>query len=74
MDAKDGVDFDKALARRSKEVEPVLKKLRARLAKVQRVSKTADTAPRNAQKRPKRSRGAKPREKGDDLLTVLDGL
>ena len=85
MAAKEGGDYDRALAKEMRAREPQFKKLRVRLAKVQKtaqpapVSKTktkkgaskAVVKPQEAPK--KRSAGTVPADY-DDLLDALGGL
>jgi hypothetical protein len=86
MAVKEGADPARALAKAQRQFEPDLKKLRARLAKVQKTTQTAPVPkaktkkkaskatvkPQEAQK--KRSAGTTVPADYDDLLAALGGL
>jgi hypothetical protein len=72
MDAKEGADPERALAKRLKGIEPRLKKFRARLAKAR---KSAPTPPIEPPKKPKtKTRARKGTTKVDDQGDILETL
>lgn len=76
MTAKEGGDYDRALAKAMREFEPRFKNLRARLAKVQ--GKAPATKPQKAPEapttKPKKRSAARVPADYDDLLATLGDL
>ena len=85
MEAKEGGDYERVLAKEMKQREPQFKNLRIRLAKVQKMSQGAPVStvkPKKSRAKPaaepqepskKRSAGTVPADY-DDLLAALGGL
>lgn len=80
MDAKNGADEERALAKHLREIEPALKKLQRRLAKARKSEGDSTRAASVAaadKKAPKRnaSKSREPKaDEEDDLLSKLDAL
>jgi hypothetical protein len=85
MAAKDGGDYDRALAKEMRAREAQFKKLRIRLAKVQKTAQAAPVSETKTKKRaskatvkpqepPKKRSAARVPADYDDLLDALGGL